>query len=94
MPNYVRYRLGMRRHSNDGTAAGPVGAVLQVTAVGLETSARRRLAELGVRAGSVLTVLGRTAGDGRVMGVGTGRIALDRRTLRQLRTVPVGGPTG
>ena len=94
MPNRVRYGRRMRRRSQPGTAAAPVGAVMRVAAVGLEPSAGRRLAELGLRVGSVLTVLGRTAGDGRVVGVGTGRIALDRRTLGQLVTVPVGGPTG
>ena len=82
----------MRRRSQPNTAAAPIGSIVQVTAVGLEAPARRRLAELGVRVGSVLTVRGRTAGDGRVVGVGSDRIALDRHTVRQLATVPFAGP--
>ncbi len=41
----------------------------------------RRLAELGLRAGAAVTVLFRTAGGGRVIGIGESRIALDRATL-------------
>lgn len=43
-----------------------------------------RLAQLGLRAGVGVTVLARTTGGGRLIGVGTGRVGLDRETSRQL----------
>lgn len=45
---------------------------------------RLRLAELGLRRGQVVHPLRRTPGGGRVIAVGTARIALDRGTCRQL----------
>jgi ferrous iron transport protein A len=42
------------------------------------------LAELGLRPGSVVTVLRRTAGGGRIVGVGDARVALGRRLLAAL----------
>ncbi len=48
----------------------------------------RRLAELGLQAGNLVTVLLRTAGGGRVLGVADARIAVDRRTLRLLTIHP------
>lgn len=48
----------------------------------------RRLAEVGLRAGSLVTVLLRTAGGGRVLGVAEARIAVDNRTLRLLTVSP------
>ena len=47
-----------------------------------------RLAQLGLRAGAAVTVLARTAGDGRLVAVGTTRIGLDRDTSRQLALLP------
>jgi ferrous iron transport protein A len=44
----------------------------------------RRLAELGLRPGAVVTVLRRTAGGGRIVAVGTARVALGRETARGL----------
>jgi ferrous iron transport protein A len=44
----------------------------------------RRLAELGLRPGTVVTVLRRTAGGGRVVAVGAARVALGREMLRAL----------
>ncbi len=43
-----------------------------------------RLAQLGLRAGAEVTVLSRTAGGGRLVGVGTARVGLDRETSRGL----------
>jgi ferrous iron transport protein A len=54
---------------------GTMGAPL------LDSTRNRRLAELGLRAGVDVVVLCRTAGGGRVIAVGDGRIALDRATL-------------
>lgn len=45
---------------------------------------RRRLAELGLRPGAVVTVLRRTAGHGRIVAVAGSRIALDAATARLL----------
>lgn len=43
-----------------------------------------RLAELGLRPGARVVVLHRTAGGGRVVGVGHGRVALDRTVTSAL----------
>lgn len=58
-------------------AVGASGLVHRVDAV---LAQQRRMAELGLRPGVVVTVLGRTAGGGRLLGVGTDRIALDGAT--------------
>jgi ferrous iron transport protein A len=50
-----------------------------------------RLAELGLRPGSRLTVLSRTSGGGRVVGVGHARIALGRALARHLHVAPETG---
>ncbi|HMC41020.1 MAG TPA: FeoA family protein [Acidimicrobiales bacterium] len=47
-----------------------------------------RLAQLGLRAGAAVTVLARTSGGGRLVGIGTTRIGLDRDTSRQLQLLP------
>jgi ferrous iron transport protein A len=44
----------------------------------------RRLAELGLRPGAWVTVLHRTTGGGRLIGIGQTRIALDRETSAAL----------
>jgi Fe2+ transport system protein FeoA len=45
---------------------------------------RRRLAELGLRDGSSVSVIGATAGGGRIIGVDGARIAVDRDTSTRL----------
>ena len=57
---------------------------LRLAAVSISGAERLRLAELGLRVGAVLTVLSRTTGGGRLLGVGTSRIAVDRATARAL----------
>lgn len=47
-----------------------------------------RLAELGLRPGARVVVLHRTAGGGRVVGVGHGRVALDRTVTTALEVAP------
>jgi ferrous iron transport protein A len=54
----------------------------------LSVGQTRRLAELGLRAGSRVTVLHRTAGGGRLVAVGQSRIALDRETLAGMPVSP------
>jgi len=48
---------------------------------------RRRLAELGLRRGTRLTILHRTAGGGRVVAAGDLRLALDRRVAASVLVV-------
>lgn len=49
---------------------------------------RRRLAELGLRAGMDLTVTQRTSAGGRVLKMGTTRYAVDGHTARSLLVSP------
>jgi ferrous iron transport protein A len=65
-------------------AAVPLGTVGALALGSLPRAAGLRLAQLGLRAGAGVTVLARTAGGGRLVGVGTTRIGLDRQTSRQL----------
>jgi ferrous iron transport protein A len=65
-------------------AGGTLGLGRVVRAHGL------RLAQLGLRAGAQVTVLGRTAGGGRVIGVGSTRIGVDRETSRRLEVLVPG----
>ena len=55
--------------------------------VGLGPRDRLRLAEIGIRPGVALTILGRTSGGGRLLAFGTGRVALDRETAHQITAV-------
>ncbi|WP_186382328.1 FeoA family protein [Amycolatopsis rhizosphaerae] len=73
-------------------AALPVGSRAVIETPLLDRARVRRLAELGLRAGTEVLVLHRTAGGGRVIAVQDARIALDRSTLRALpaRSLPVG----
>lgn len=48
-----------------------------------------RLRHLGLRPGTLITVLGRTSGGGFLIGVGSGRIVLDRRAATGLTLFPV-----
>lgn len=49
-----------------------------------EAALRLRLAEMGLRCGQCVCPLQRTPGGGRVVEVGTTRVALDRSTCRLL----------
>lgn len=57
-------------------------------------AAVRRLAELGVRRGAVLTTMQNTPGGGRVVAIGDGRLALDKATLRALHICPTDSARG
>ncbi|GAB2465809.1 FeoA family protein [Jatrophihabitans fulvus] len=76
--------------------SGPPGAVtLDALAPGSRARVRsvadhvptRRLAELGIRRGSEIRVLGRSAGGGVTVAIGTSRLALDRTVLRGIEVV-------
>lgn len=59
----------------------PLREPVRLGAPGLDATVTRRLAELGLREGAIVTVLYRTAGGGRIVAVDGARIALDRSTL-------------
>jgi Fe2+ transport system protein FeoA len=60
------------------------GSAVLVAGPTLDARQARRLVELGLRAGSTVRVMMRTAGGGRVLGVDNLRIVLDRTTLRAI----------
>lgn len=62
--------------------------VLDVPAA--EAALRLRLAEMGLRCGQCVCPLQRTPGGGRIVEVGTTRIALDRGTCRLLALLDAG----
>jgi len=64
-----------------------VRADVRLTALAVADPTRLRLAELGLRPGVMVRVLTITPGGGRVLGVGAGRVALDRATSRAVRVV-------
>jgi ferrous iron transport protein A len=66
-------------------SAVAVGTAGALTLGSLPRAQGLRLAQLGLRAGARVVVLARTAGGGRVVGVGTTRVGLDRGTCRHLR---------
>lgn len=55
-----------------------------VVTVDLPDAPRRRLAELGLRAGAIVAVVQGTAGRGVVVDVAGSRVALDRATARRI----------
>ena len=65
------------------TLVGTAG--LTVLAVEVPGTARRRLAEMGVREGARVAALRRTAGGGVLVGLGHDRLALDADTARRIR---------
>lgn len=71
-------------------ATAPLGVPVRLGRAALPGPRRLRLAELGLRAGATVTVLRRTAGGGRIVGVGDARVAIGRSVLLQVPAVPVG----
>ncbi|GIJ75340.1 ferrous iron transport protein B [Virgisporangium ochraceum] len=62
----------------------PTGRPATLDRPDLAATSVRRLAELGLRTGSTVTPLHRTAGGGRVVGVGTTRVAVARAVLSRM----------
>lgn len=62
-------------------ASAPCGVPLLLGEAALPAPRRLRLAELGLRPGVTVTVLRRTAGGGRILGIGDARVALGRGIL-------------
>jgi ferrous iron transport protein A len=64
--------------------AAPLRSPLTLVACLIEPALRSRLATLGLRCGSPVEVIQRTAGGGRIIGVASSRIAMDASVLSQL----------
>jgi Fe2+ transport system protein FeoA len=62
----------------------PTGLPVVVQRPRLDPAYTRRLAELGIRHGALVSVLMRTVGGAGVITVDNSRIALDSRTMRQI----------
>lgn len=58
-----------------------------LTLVEVPDAMRARLASLGLRPGAQLTLAQRTTGGGRLVALGSSRLALGETLLRQLRVV-------
>ena len=67
----------------------PLRSPVRLDVVGSDPAGRLRMAELGLRTGATVTVVGRAAGGGRVLRIGTARIAVDRATAAALTGFPV-----
>ncbi|MDV3221435.1 FeoA family protein [Intrasporangium sp.] len=72
----------------DTLAGQPAGRCVVMGVPRLDAARTRRLAELGLRAGTKVLLRNHTAGGGRIVAVGDTRIALDRATLLRLPVVP------
>jgi len=68
----------------------PIGIELRVVEAAGPTALTRRLAELGLRAGSQVRCVQRTPGGGRILDVSGARIALGREVLATVQAVAVG----
>jgi len=73
-------------------ASAPFGVPLLLEQAALPAPRRLRLAELGLRPGATVTVLRRTAGGGRIVGVGDARVAVARAVLQQVTAVHAAAP--
>ena len=80
--------------SGSTLAAVAAGVPFHVEAVTGPPTIRRRMAELGLRAGTIVTVLQRTAGGGRLLAVAGARIAVDAATAGRVLGQPLGQRTG
>jgi Fe2+ transport system protein FeoA len=74
-------------------ASLPVGSSGCLALGLLPPAARLRLSQLGLRPGATVTVLARTSGGGRLVGVGSTRIGLDRDTAGALVLRRDGAPS-
>jgi Fe2+ transport system protein FeoA len=67
----------------------PTGNDVHVLASHGESPAMtRRLAEMGLRAGTVLRIQSRTSGGGAILAIGDDRIAVSRAILRGITVAP------
>ena len=68
-------------------ARAPIGIDLRVIGAVGPTALTRRLSELGLRVGSHVPCVQKTAGGGRIIDVAGSRIALGRDVLDSVQTV-------
>jgi len=68
-------------------ARAPIGIDLRVIGAVGPTALTRRLSELGLRVGSHVRCVQKTAGGGRIIDVAGSRIALGRDVLDSVQTV-------
>ncbi|MFR0590199.1 FeoA family protein [Bifidobacterium thermophilum] len=71
----------------------PVGQDMRVTGVHMDERHVLRMLELGIRAGGRVRVTQRANFGGRVIAVGTGRIAIDAQTAQSITVRPVSRET-
>lgn len=67
----------------------PVRQDMTITEIRMDARHRLRMLELGIRVGAVTRVTQRSNFGGRVLAVGTGRIAIDGATARSIVVTPV-----
>jgi len=68
--------------------AAPIGRAMMVESCHADSvPVTRRLAELGIRAGTTVQVLTRTSGGGAILAIGDDRIAVSREILRGVRVL-------
>ncbi|MDQ1288167.1 MAG: ferrous iron transport protein [Actinomycetota bacterium] len=70
-------------------ASAPCNVPLILGRAALPAPRRLRLAELGLRPGATVTVLRRTAGGGRIVGIGDARVAIGQGVLTAVPATPV-----
>lgn len=69
--------------------SAPVGARVVVASLATTSERRLRWAQLGIRPGAVVAVQSRTAGGGRILGVGRSRVAVDQSVLAAVAVEPL-----
>lgn len=74
-------------------AESPAHAELRVLTMRVEPAVRLRMREMGLHDGTVVRSWRRAAFGGRVVAVGTSRIALDAATARRVDVEALDGPT-
>jgi len=72
-------------HTSLTLDTAPLGTPLVVLTTDAEPAVARRLAALGVRRGARVTLVQGLAAGGRIVSVGGGRVAVERRVLAGVR---------
>ncbi|MEJ5922223.1 ferrous iron transport protein A [Bifidobacterium thermophilum] len=67
----------------------PTGRDMRITGISMDERHTLRMLELGIRVGGVTRVTQRSNFGGRVLAIGTGRIAIDGATARAISVRPV-----
>ena len=83
---------GLQFAIDQSLAAASAGQPVRIAGLHAGRAANRRLAELGLRSGSVLQVLQNQKNDGVIVGLGNERLALPRELARRIRVTEQAGP--